>query len=110
MPAAEMGRTFSLALKEWGLQKHPTGESITLYSIRNSAISSRIRDAKWDLLQVSQAADVSIMQISKAYASEIMKTQKDRYANTFPTDVKHQREEAAEIQALMLETTLKNSR
>jgi hypothetical protein len=83
MRASEMGRTFSMALRRWGLDQHTTGEKITLYSIRNTAISHRIRDSKWDLLRVSKQAGTSLLQISQAYADDIMMSNADKYAQAF---------------------------
>ena len=83
MKASEMGRTFSLLLKQLNIHRHDTGEAITLYSIRNTAISHRIRDSKWDLLRLSKAAGTSILQISQAYADDIMEANADEYAKHF---------------------------
>ena len=107
MSAAEMGRTFSLALKEWGLNKHPTGENITLYSIRNTAISNRLVKSGWDILQVATAADVSVLQISKAYAYELSILRKDRYANTFKNEVRVQPDEMDEFYELKNQLNIK---
>lgn len=107
MSAAEMGRTFSLALKEWGLNKHPTGESITLYSIRNTAISNRLVKSGWDILQVATAADVSVLQISKAYAYELSLLRKDRYANTFKNEIRVQPDEMDEFYELKNQLNIK---
>ena len=82
MSMAELGRTFSLTLKRWGLHKVPTGESITLYSSRHHAISSRIISG-WNLLDVATAAGTSVLTISQTYAKTWSQLQADRFANTF---------------------------
>ena len=79
---AEEGRTFSLLLKKWGLNRVATGESVTLYSCRHAAISRRI-SAGWNLLDVATAANTSVLSISQSYAKEWAVAAADRFANTF---------------------------
>jgi len=101
MPFSELGRTFSLFLRNNGLNQNITGERITLYSVRNTAISSRIKNSSWDLLRLSEAADTSIMTISKSYASDIKERNADKYANTFHGDIKLPRKDIDEIDDLL---------
>lgn len=83
---AEEGRTFSLLLQKWGLNRVATGESITLYSCRHAAISRRI-SAGWNLLDVATAANTSVLSISQSYAKEWAVAAADRFANTFKDGV-----------------------
>ncbi len=82
IPTHYMGRQFSRRLKEWNLNRHADGTNITLYSLRNTAISRRIIKSQWDVSQVAQAAGTSILQISSAYAYEWKLRNAERFATT----------------------------
>ena len=82
MPMGELGRTFSLQLKRWGLDQVPTGEKITLYSSRHDAITRRIQSGQ-TILDIATNAGTSIQTISQTYAKAWTKVNADRYSNTF---------------------------
>jgi len=75
---------FAKKTKEWGLDVGPGGEKITLYSLRNTAISRRLLLSGWDPMRVAKAAGTSLRWISEAYADDQMVSPSriDAYANT----------------------------
>lgn len=87
-------------LKSYGMRKLPTGQNITLYSWRASAITNRIK-AGWDVGRVSTAANTSIKAISESYYSEIMAAQRDRFANQFKDEAIVSDKDKKKVVALM---------
>jgi len=75
---------FAKKTREWKLDRGPGGEKITLYSLRNTAISRRLLLSGWDPMRVAKAAGTSLRWISEAYADDQMVSPSriDAYANT----------------------------
>jgi len=80
-----LGTQLRRRLIAWDLRKLPTGQNITLYSWRSSAITNRIKSGI-DIGQVATSANTSLQSISQSYYSEIMAAQRDRFANQFKDD------------------------
>ena len=101
MEAGEMGRTWSMLLRSWGLDKDIQGRSVTMYAAcRHQRISNAIKKSGWDLITLSKAADTSIMSISTSYADDIMEANSDRYSNTFKGEPVSSQDELDEIRVL----------
>jgi hypothetical protein len=84
-PAHYIGRLHSRFLKAEGHQYHEgqPDTRITLYSYRHTAISRRITEWRWDPLRVAEAANTSLMTISKSYAHDWKRARADSYVNPF---------------------------
>ena len=96
-----MGRTWSMLLRSWGLDKDIQGRSVTMYAAcRHQRISNAIKKSGWDLITLSKAADTSIMSISTSYADDIMEANSDRYSNTFKGEPVSSQDELDEIRVL----------
>tara|TARA_Y100000310_G_scaffold326699_1_gene391967 strand:+ start:2196 stop:3362 length:1167 start_codon:yes stop_codon:yes gene_type:complete len=105
IPTHYMNRVLKRLLKKWGIEETHSGQSITLYTFRATAIARRITKAKWDVSQVASAANTSIATISSAYMKEWMEQDPDRWATTDP-EQKHtytNEEDRQEIEKLMSE-------
>jgi hypothetical protein len=78
-----MGRTLQNCLKNWKLRKHD-GVNITLYSIRATRITQMISDGK-DIGSIATASNSSILQLSKVYHKQFMKSGKiDDWSSQYP--------------------------
>ena len=102
MNASYMGRTWSILLKGWKLNKDVYGRTVTVYAFcRHQRISNAIKKSGWDLITLSRASDTSLMSISSSYAEDIMEANSDRYANTFKGHPKQSHEERDNVRMLL---------